>query len=73
MTSQLAGWWGVGEASLSCTQKFSKIAVAHATAWRFSNGGLVKTNFYLKDHEKGMDTLSITFENFKISSLLTEI
>jgi hypothetical protein len=46
---------GVG-LSLLYTQKFSKIAAVHTTAWRFGTEGLVKTNFCVKGHEKSTDT-----------------
>ncbi len=51
MMSLLAG----GGASLLYTQKFSKIAKVHTTAWRFDNEGLVKINFCVKGHEKSMN------------------
>ncbi len=56
MTSQLAGWWGGGGLSQLYTQKYSKIAEVHTTAWRFDNEGLVKINFCVKGHEKSLNT-----------------
>jgi hypothetical protein len=54
MTSELAGWCVGGP--LLYTQKFSKIATVHATAWRFGTEDLVKTNFCVKGYEKSKDT-----------------
>jgi hypothetical protein len=69
MTSQLVG----GGASLCSTHRNSKIAAVHATAWRFDTEGLIEINFSIKAYERARTQLSITFKNFKITSLLTEI
>jgi hypothetical protein len=54
---------GGGRLSLLYTQKFSKIAAVHTTAWRYGTKGLVKTNFCVKDHEKSKDTVFYYFKN----------
>jgi hypothetical protein len=57
MTLELAGMVCGGGLSLLYTQKFSKIAAIHATAWRFGGTeGLVKMNFCVKGYEKSKDT-----------------
>jgi hypothetical protein len=74
MMSELAGWCvGEGGLSLLYTQKVSKIAAVNATARRFGTDDFVKKYFRVKEQEGARTQLSITFENFKISLLLTEI
>ncbi len=65
MTSQLAGWWSWGGASLLYTQNFSKTAKVHTTAWGFDNEGLVKINFCVKGDEKSLNAALYYFQNFK--------
>jgi hypothetical protein len=41
--------------------KILKIAVVHATAWRFGTEGLIKMNFCIKAYEKSKDTAFYQF------------
>jgi hypothetical protein len=63
MTSKLSEG-RVSGLSMCYTQKLSKIAAVHKTAWRFGHEDLVKTKYFVKLEKKAMTKLCIPCKIF---------